>query len=149
MNTKKNRWIFILIIATSVLAIGITLYFLLRPKVYYPESIDPRTLHVSPANQEMLLGLWHKDEHIYYRFNPDGTGHTWDTNDDLTEEEATSFSWEVYDNAIMMTYKLRLRGIVPRYYELDCLNAFYLRFHDTYTDYAFERKEEQVAMKRE
>ena len=46
----------------------------------------------------------------------------------------------------MMTYKLRIRGIVPRYYELDQLNAFDLRFHDTYSNYALERIEERMAM---
>ena len=143
---NKTRWIIILIITAVVLAIGTTLYFLLRPKAYYPESIDPRTLHASPANHEMLVGLWQKDGHVFYRFNPDGTGHTWDIADDLSEAEATSFNWKVYDKAIMMTYKLRIRGIVPRYYELDRLNAFDLRFHDTYTSYALERMEEQMAM---
>lgn len=143
---NKKRWIIILIIAAVALAIGITLYFLLRPTAYYPESIDPRTLHASPANKEMLVGLWQKDGHVFYRFDANGTGHTWDVDDDLTEEEATPFSWEAYDNAIMMTHKLRIRGIVPRYYELDQLNAFDLRFHDTYSSYALERVEEQMAM---
>ena len=79
-------------------------------------------------------------------FDADGTGHTWDVDDDITEDEATPFSWEAYDKAIMMTHKLRIRGIVPRYYELDRLNAFDLRFHDTYSDYALERVDEQMAM---
>ena len=143
---NKKKWIIILIIIALVLATGITLYFLLLPKAYYPESIDPRTLHASPANKEMLVGLWQKEGHVFYRFDADGTGHTWDTDDDLSEEEATPFSWEAYDNAIMMTHKLRIRGIVPRYYELDRLNAFDLRFHDTYSDYALERVDEQMAM---
>ena len=143
---NKKKWIIILIIIALVLATGISLYFLLRPKAYYPESIDPRTLHASPANAEMLVGLWQKDGHVFYRFNPDGTGHTWDVDDDLTEDEASEFNWEAYEEALMMTHKMRLRGIVPRYYELDRLNAFDLRFHDTYTSSALERVEEQVAM---
>lgn len=140
---KKKYWI-ILIIVAAVLALGLALYFMLRPKAYYPESINPRTLHASSTNAEMLVGLWQKDEHVFYRFNPDGTGHTWDVADDLTEEEASNFNWEAYEEAIMMTHKLRIRGIVPRYYELDCINAFDLRFHDNYSSYAFERVEEQM-----
>lgn len=146
MNMNKRKWIIILIITAIALAIGITLYFLLRPKAYYPESIDPRTLHASSANKEMLVGLWQKDGHIYYRFDPDGTGHTWDVDDDLTEEEASPFNWEAFEEALMMTHNMRFRGIVPRYYELDHLNSFDLRFHDTYSSYALERIEEQVAM---
>ena len=142
---KKKHWIILIIIAAAI-AIGLALYFLLRPTVYHPESIDPRTLHASPAHKEMLVGLWQSDGHVFYRFNADGTGHTWDVADDLTEEEASNFNWEAYEEAIMMTHRLRLRGIVPRYYELDLLNAFDLRFHDTYSDYALERVEEQVVM---
>ena len=142
---NKKRWIIILIIAIAVLAIGLTLYFLLRPKVYFPETIDPRTLHANETNKTLIVGLWQKDGHIYYRFNTDGTGHTWDVNDDLTEDEASQFNWEAYDNAFMMTHKLRLRGIVPRYYELDRLNNFDMRFHDSYSDYVLERMEETSA----
>ena len=145
MTVKKKHWIILIIIAVA-LAIGLALYFLLRPTAYYPESIDPRTLHESSANKELLVGLWQKDGHVFYRFDADGKGHTWDVNDDITEEEATVFNWEAYDNAIMLTHRLIIRGIVPRYYELDQLNAFDLRFHDSYSDYALERVEEQMAM---
>lgn len=142
---KRKFWIILIVVALA-LALALTLYLLLRPKAYYPESIDPRTLHACPANKEMLVGLWNKDGHIYYRFNPDGTGCTWDVNDDLTEDEASEFKWEVFKEAIMLTHKLRIRGIVPRYYELDILNAFDLRFHDNYSSYTLERVEENVAM---
>lgn len=141
---NKKLWI-ILIIAAVAIAIGITLYFILRPTAYYPESIDPRTLHVSPVNKENIVGLWNSDGHVYYRFNPDGTGATWDVDDDITEEEASSFGWEAYEGAFMMTHKMRLRGVVPRYYELDRLNAFDFRFHDTYSTYALEKVEETMA----
>ena len=148
MTIKKKHWIILVIVAVAI-AIGLTLYFLLRPTAYYPESIDPRTLHASPANKEMLVGLWQKDGHVFYRFEPDGKGHTWDVDDDITEDEASPFSWEAYEEAIMMTYKLRIRGIVPRYYELDQLSPFDLRFHDTYSNYSLERVEEQMAMEDE
>lgn len=145
---KKKLWIILIIVAVAI-AISLTLYFLLCPKAYYPESIDPRTLHASSANKEILVGLWQSDGHVYYRFNPDGTGHTWDVADDLTEEEASNFNWEAYEEAIMLTHKLRLRGIVPRYYEIDRINAFDLRFHDSYSNYALERVEEEVVMEGE
>ena len=145
---KRKFWI-ILIIVILALGLALALYFILRPKVYYPETINPRTLHACPANKEMLVGLWQIDNHIFYRFNPDGTGFTWDVDDDLTEEEATNFQWEAYKEAIMMTHKLRIRGIVPRYYELDVLNDYNLRFHDTYSTYSLDRVNEEVAVEGE
>lgn len=145
---KKKYWIILIVLATAIVA-AFVVFLLSRPKVYHPESIDPRILHASPANKEIIVGLWHIDNHVFYRFNNDGTGHTWDTDDDLTEEEASPFGWEVYDEAIMITHKMRFRGIVPRYYELDRLNAFDLRFHDNYSRYVLERVEQQMAMEEE
>ena len=142
---NKKRWIILLIITAVAIALGIALYLMMRPTLYHSETLDPRTLHASSANQEMLVGLWQNDGHVFYRFNPDGTGRTWDIDDDITEDEATQFGWEAYEEAIMMTHKLRIRGIVPRYYELDRLNAFDLRFHDAYNNYTLEKVEEAAA----
>ena len=44
----------------------------------------------------------------------------------------------------MITHEMILRGVVPRYYKLDQLNAYDLRFHDAYSAYALERVEEDV-----
>ena len=145
---KRKYWIILIIVALA-LGLALALYFILRPKVYYPESIDPRTLHLCPANKEMIVGLWEIDDHVYYRFNPDGTGCTWDVADDLTEEEASPFNWEAYQEAIMLSHKLRLRGVVPRYYELEVLNEYNFRFHDTYSTYTLDRVVEEVVMEGE
>lgn len=140
---KRKYWIIIIAVA---IALGLALWFFMLPKAYIPETIKPRTLHSNKAYTSLLIGLWRKDGHVYYRFNGDGTGHTWDTKDDLVESEASRFEWEVYDDAIMITHTLVFRGIVPRYYELDRINAFDLRFHDSYSVYILEKVEEHVAM---
>ena len=126
------------IVATAI-AVALTLYFWLRPAFYRSETIDPRTLHASPAHSTLIAGLWQCDYHLFYRFNDDGTGCTWDVDDDVSEAEASPFLWEAYKEAIMITHKMRLRGVVPRYYTLDQLNADDLRFHDAYSTYYFER----------
>lgn len=139
---KKQR--IILIIVLSAIAIGaLCWYFASRPKLYHSERLTPRTLHASPAHQEMLVGLWQQDEHVYYRFNADSTGCTWDTDDDLDESEAARFEWKAYEEAVMLIHKLKLNGIVPRYYDIDVLNIYDFRCHDSYTTYAFEKVEEE------
>lgn len=138
---KKKHWI-ILIIITALLALGVALYFWLRPTLFHAEIIDPRTLHACPAHQTMITGLWHQDGHLFYRFNEDGTGYTWDTDDDVSEEEASPFGWEAYDKAVMLSHRMLLRGVVPRYYQIDALNAFDFRFHDAYHAYTLEKVEE-------
>jgi hypothetical protein len=143
MSDKKKRlWIILTIVAA--LGIGLAMYFWLRPTVFHAEIIDPRTLHASPTHANIIVGLWQKDNHLYYRFNDDGTGHTWDEADDVSETEASPFQWKAYEEAIMITHEMILRGVVPRYYKLDQLNAYDLRFHDAYSAYALERVEEDV-----
>ncbi len=137
---KRKFWT-ILAMAVAAFLLGLCLYLLFSPKVYHAEKIDPRTLHANPANKIMLLGLWQNDENVFYRFNEDGTGCTWDTDDDVSEEEASPFNWVAYDNKLMITHRMVFRGMVPRYYDLDCLNAFDLRFHDDYSSFVFERHE--------
>lgn len=134
---KRKYWI-ILIIA-ALLAIGLGLFLLLRPSVHHAEIVDPRTLHSSPIHKNLIVGLWHSEEHLYYRFFEDGTGHTWDIMDDVSEEEALPFQWEAFDKAVMISHKMRLKGIVPRYYLIDVLNGFDFRFHDAYQNYALEK----------
>ncbi len=135
---QKKYKILILILA-ALIAIALALFFLLRPKLYHAERINPRTLHANETYHEMLVGLWKKDDNLYYRFYEDGTGVTWDASEDITESEASPFEWAIYDEAIMLTHKMLLRGVVPRYYHLDNLNHFDLRFHDSYRAYVMER----------
>lgn len=142
----KRKVLIILAIVAAIIALALTMYFLFRPTLYKAESIDPRTLHASPAYHEILVGLWQKDGHVYYRFDADGSGRTWDVDDDVSESEASAFGWEAYEEAIMMTHKMRIRGIVPRYYELDHIGASDLRFHDSYSTYVLVRVDEAVAL---
>ena len=140
----KKKIVLFIIIGLAALALGLCLYIALSPKVYHAEKIDPRTLHASPTNKEMMVGLWHNDKNVYYRFKEDGTGCTWDSDDDVKESEASPFNWEAFDGAVMISHKMIFRGFVPFYYEIDCLNAFDLRFHDDYSSYVFERIEEET-----
>ena len=137
---NRKYWI-VLIIAIALLTLGIVLYFSLRTVWYHSEKIDPRTLHTSPAHHEKLVGLWQCKNHVFYRFNSDGTGITWDINDDIGEKEANPFEWEAFDKAILLKHQLRISGYVPRYYFLDLLNAFDLRFHDSYSTFVLEKVE--------
>ncbi len=136
---KKRFWIILLLIILAILGIGVAVFFWLRPTLYHSEIIDAKTLHASPEHKTLIEGLWHQDDHLFYRFNGDGTGHTWDVDDDISEKEATPFQWEAYKEAVMITHRLRLRGVVPRYYLIDAINAYDLRFHDAYSSYHLER----------
>ena len=144
MKTKRKYLIIFFIILAALLAIGLlTLFFggnglSCSGKVLYQKSRRQQQ-NKSEEYQTMLPGLWQKDTHVYYRFNDDGTGYTWDTDDDLTENEASPFHWKISNGSLMLTHQLRMTGFIPRMYHIDAINDGSLQFHDPYSDYTLTR----------
>lgn len=82
----------------------------------------------------LLPGKWCMDgSQLYYRYRADGTGCTWDEADDITEDEAQPFTWEV-DGSEMIHIHLTETGTaeVPKYYILTKLTESELRYYDAY-----------------
>lgn len=51
------------------------------------------------SNQELIVGRWKSVSANYYEvYNSDGTGKMWDEDDDVTEDEADTFTWQLEDN---------------------------------------------------
>lgn len=82
-------------------------------------SIDDTTQYVD-FNRMWVLGLWIKENsHQYFRFYANGDGGTWDTDDDITEEEAQPFTWEVSGHTLLLVFHDAMGQMaVPREYYL-------------------------------
>jgi len=83
----------------------------------------------------LIVGKWVSGTE-YYRYDADGTGATWDTADDVSEEEAQSYTWE-YDgetNKLTLIHQMEMGGVVPKYYTLVTLNATTLAYQDQYSN---------------
>ena len=53
----------------------------------------------SESNQELIVGRWKSVSANYYEvYNSDGTGKMWNEDDDVTEDEADTFTWQFEDN---------------------------------------------------
>ena len=53
---------------------------------------------VSEIDKSQLVGKWMTADKMYFEvYYSDGTGKEWDLKDDVTEEEATKFTWEFSD----------------------------------------------------
>ena len=51
------------------------------------------------SNQELIVGRWKSVSANYYEvYNSDGTGKMWDEDDDVTEDEADTFTWQLEDS---------------------------------------------------
>ncbi len=70
-------------------------------------------------DQTLIVGKWMTADGQYFEvYNSDGTGKEWDLRDDVTEEEASVFTWEFdkgLDSKFFKYYEMEIGGIVPQY----------------------------------
>ena len=88
--------------------------------------------HVS-FNPELLVGKWVAGTE-YYRYDAGGTGVTWDTSDDVNEDEAQPFTWEYEDetNRLTLVHQMEMGGVVPKSYTVTALTDSTLSYKDIY-----------------
>lgn len=91
-------------------------------------------------DEALLPGYWQEGTlHEYY--NANGTGYTWDTQDDVTEDEAQPFTWTLSGSTLTQNHKMEMGGIVPKTYTVTILNAGTLAYQDDYgTTHHFSRQ---------
>lgn len=126
---KKRLWIVLVIIVLCLIALVV--FLISRPKLYRPEIIEPEVFEDAAYDTDLLIGLW-QSETVYYRYNEDGTGSTWDTADDVTEEEAGRFTWEINKKRMIHKHQLEIGGTVPKAYTIKRLDLLNLEYTDDY-----------------
>jgi hypothetical protein len=65
---------------------------------------------------------------------------TWDTSDDVTEEEALPFTWTLEEDDLIQIHILEMGGKIPKSYTVTALTTTNLNYHDDYgKSYSFTR----------
>ena len=88
---KKKTAIILLIIAALCL-IAFVIWKATCPKSYDPEVVEAEVFNDQTYDTDLFIGLWQSGS-VFYRYNEDFTGGTWDTADDVMdviEEEVTA-----------------------------------------------------------
>lgn len=92
-------------------------------------------------DKALLSGYWVSGTiHEFYR--AEGTGYTWDTADDVTEEEAQPFTWTLEKSTLTQIHQMEMGGNVPKTYTVTKLNTTTLEYHDDYGKYYTFTKEQ-------
>lgn len=105
------------------------------------EPTPTPTPHKPTFDAALLPGHWVSGT-IHEWYNADGTGHTWDTADDIFEEEAQPFTWSLNNATLVQNHQMEMGGIVPKTYTLTKLTSTTLCYRDDYgTSYTFLRQE--------
>lgn len=129
---KKKTLITIIIIILALCAIAFIIWNVSKPKEYEPEYLEPEVFEDETYDSDMLIGLWQSGS-VFYRYNADGSGVTWDTADDVMEEEGSKFTWEVDKKRIIHYHQMEISSaIIPKTYNITKLDLSNLEYKDDY-----------------
>lgn len=78
-----------------------------------------------------IYGKWRSGT-LFYRYDVGYEGVTWDTADDVAEEEGQRFTWEIAGDDMTHIYIMEMGASVPKTYVIDELTPSVLRYHDDY-----------------
>ncbi|HKK80899.1 MAG TPA: hypothetical protein VJ909_01540 [Prolixibacteraceae bacterium] len=80
-------------------------------------------------DESLLVGKWESGT-LFYNYNYDGTGSTWDEGDDVTEEEAQEFTWTLVEDELTHIHIMEIGGTVPKIYTVTKLTETTLEYED-------------------
>jgi hypothetical protein len=90
-------------------------------------------------DETLLYGKW-KSGTLYYKYVlDDHTGSTWDTADDVQEDEAQKFTWQLRGSTLTQNHTQEMGGAVPKSYTITQLTSSTLRYKDDYKSYTFTK----------
>ena len=88
----------------------------------------------SEIDKSQITGKWMTPDEKYFEvYYSDGTGKEWDLKDDVTEDEASWFTWEFDEGAedkFFKYYEMEIGGIVPQYCNILELSATNFRYNN-------------------
>jgi hypothetical protein len=96
----------------------------------------------SSFDESLLIGKWAEGT-LHERYFADSTGYTWDTADDVSEEEAQDFTWTLDEDQLVQIHIMEIGGNIPKTYTVTELTETTLSYQDDYgTTYQFTKVQE-------
>ncbi len=92
-------------------------------------------------DETMLLGTWSRTSPFatetkpgdeFYRYDVAGTGATWDTADDVQEEEAQPFNWSLTQDQLRHDHQISMGGVTTKVYTVTTLTTNTLIYEDEF-----------------
>ncbi|MBR1798453.1 MAG: lipocalin family protein [Bacteroidales bacterium] len=102
-------------------------------------SCKPEETHINVSTNQ-LVGLWKKSStNEYWRYNSDGTGATWDADDDISEVETNfSFKWSLDEDVVTHVFTGRMNNqYVPKSYTITAIDSKTMKWRDLDYDYTY------------
>lgn len=129
---KKKRLFIVILIIIVLCVLALLLWKNNQPKEYKPEIIEPEVFEDKVYDTDLIIGLWQSGT-VFYRFNEDGSGRTWDIADDVTEVEGSKLTWEVNKTRFIHYHQMEVNdAIIPKAYNINNLDLMNLEIEDDY-----------------
>ena len=90
-------------------------------------------------DRELMVGTWEQDG-LFEVYNDNGTGKTWNENEDVSESEAQPFTWTLKSASLMQIQIMEQGGKIPKIYTVTELTETTLKYEDDFgKEYHFVR----------
>ncbi len=120
----------------------LTLILAVLASMAFVNSCSMFTADEPSFDENFLYGKWQSGS-LFYKYASDHTGATWDTADDVTEEEAMNFTWTLVNSEFTHIYVTEInatKAAVPKVYTVTTLTADRLVYEDDYgVEWAFSK----------
>lgn len=85
-------------------------------------------------DKSLIVGEWKKADNSYFEtIYSDGTGKEWTPVDDVTEDEASWYTWEFDEGSedkFIKYYEMEMGGVVPQYCNILELTSTTLKYNN-------------------
>ena len=82
-------------------------------------------------DKALLIGKWQENT-LYEVYQAGGLGYTWDTADDVTEEEAQQFTWTLVGDDLTQIHIMEMGGSIPKVYTVTNLTETEFSYEDDF-----------------
>ena len=108
-----------------VAAFIVTLFTVSCSKKKDDNTTSPKTY------SELIVGRWKTADGGHYEvYDANGTGHMWDPADDVQEDEATQFDWEIDNNQLTQYIHMEVGPSIPQICNILILNETTLKYNN-------------------
>lgn len=109
----------------TLIFLSISLLVLFSTSCTEEEDIHPS------FDQTLIIGKW-KSGTLFERYDSNKSGATWDTSDDVTEDEAQEFTWTIEKDVLEQIHIIENGGSTPKVYTITDLTASSLKYEDDF-----------------
>ena len=126
----RGLLLFVIVFVVALVCAG-AYYIYYRSHIYKLEYLEQEVYEDVKYDVDLLIGKWQSGT-LFYRFDVDGIGATWDEGDDISEEEASPMKWELDRSKLIFYHEMQSGVLVPKVYKIKHLDLNNLVFKDDY-----------------